>query len=242
MKHALRLARFVAPYRLKIAVALFALAIAAGCVLALGQGLKYVIDKGFGSANTELLNAALVAMIGVAALLSVATFTRFLLMMSLGERVVADLRRTVFNHILALEPGYFEATRTGEVISRLTNDTSLLLQVIGSGLSMFVRNLLMMLGAAVMMFVVSWKLALFVLLGNPGHAGCRSCCSAGACGACRATTRTGSPTCRPTWTKRCTKSAPCRPTPMKGQIERPSRHTPKLPTAPASRASARRRS
>ena len=167
MKHALRLARFVAPYRLKIAVALIALAVAAGCVLALGQGLKLVIDKGFGSANTELLNAALAAMIGVAALLSVATFTRFYLMMSLGERVVADLRRTVFNHILALEPGYFEATRTGEVISRLTNDTTLLQQVIGYGLSMFVRNLLMMLGAAVMMFVVSWKLAAFVLLGIP---------------------------------------------------------------------------
>jgi len=167
MKHALRLARFVAPYRLKIAVAMVALVVAAGCVLALGQGLKLVIDKGFGSANTELLNAALVAMIGVAALLSAATFTRFYLMMSLGERVVADLRRAVFNHILALEPGYFEATRTGEVISRLTNDTTLLQQVIGYGLSMLVRNLLMMLGAAVMMFVVSWKLALSVLLGIP---------------------------------------------------------------------------
>ena len=167
MKHALRLARFVAPYRLKISVAMVALAVAAGCVLALGQGLKYVIDKGFGSANPELLNAALAAMIGVAALLSVATFTRFYLMMSLGERVVADLRRAVFNHILALEPGYFEATRTGEVISRLTNDTTLLQQVIGYGLSMFVRNLLMMLGAAVMMFVVSWKLAACVLLGIP---------------------------------------------------------------------------
>jgi ATP-binding cassette subfamily B protein len=167
MRHVLRLARFVAPYRLKIAVALLALVVAAGCVLALGQGLKYVVDKGFGSADAELLNAALVAMIGVASLLSAATFVRFYLMMSLGERVVADLRRTVFNHILALEPGYFEATRTGEVISRLTNDTTLLLQVIGSGLSMFVRNLLMMLGAAVMMFVVSWKLAAFVLLGIP---------------------------------------------------------------------------
>ena len=167
MRHALRLARFVAPYRLKIAVALLALVVAAGCVLALGQGLKHVVDKGFGSADTELLNAALVAMVGVAALLSAATFVRFFLMMTIGERVVTDLRRAVFNHILALEPGYFEATRTGEVISRLTNDTMLLQQVIGSGLSMFVRNLLMMIGAAAMMFVVSWKLATFVLLGIP---------------------------------------------------------------------------
>ena len=167
MRHALRLARFVAPYRLKIAVALVALMVAAGCVLAMGQGLKYVVDKGFGSANPELLNEALAAMIGVAALLSAATFVRFYLMMSIGERVVADLRRAVFNHILSLEPGYFEATRTGEVISRLTNDTALLQQVIGYGVSMFVRSFLMMVGAAVMMFVVSWKLAVFVLLGIP---------------------------------------------------------------------------
>jgi ATP-binding cassette subfamily B protein len=167
MRHVLRLARFVAPYRLRIAVALLALVVAAGCVLALGQGLRHVVDKGFGSANPELLNAALAAMIGVAALLSLATFVRFYLMMSIGERVVTDLRRAVFDHILGLEPGYFETTRTGEVISRLTNDTALLQQVIGYGLSMFVRNLLMMTGAAVMMFVTSWKLALFVLLGIP---------------------------------------------------------------------------
>jgi ATP-binding cassette subfamily B protein len=167
MRHALRLARFVTPYRLKIAVAMVALLVAAGCVLAMGQGLKHVVDNGFGSANPDLLNEALAATIGVAALLSLATFARFYLMMTLGERVVTDLRRAVFNHILALEPAYFEATRTGEVISRLTNDTTLVQQVIGYGLSMFVRNLLMMLGAAVMMFVVSWKLAACVLLGIP---------------------------------------------------------------------------
>ena len=134
MRHALRLSRFIFPYRLKIAVAMLALLVAAGCVLAMGQGLKHVVDQGFGSANPALLNEALAAIVGVAALLSVATFTRFYLMMSLGERVVTDLRRTVFNHILALEPAYFEATRTGEVISRLTNDTTLVQQVIGYGL------------------------------------------------------------------------------------------------------------
>ena len=167
MRHVLRLARFVAPYRLRIAAALLALLVAAGCVLALGQGLRHVVDKGFGSSDPSLLNAALGAIVGVAALLSAATFVRFYLMMTLGERVVTDLRRAVFDHILAREPGYVEATRTGEVISRLTNDTTLLQQVIGYGLSMFVRNLLMMAGSAVMMFVTSWKLAAFVLLGIP---------------------------------------------------------------------------
>ena len=127
----LRLVRFLLPYRARLAAAVVALAVAAGCVLALGQGLKFVVDRGFGSGSPALLDGALVAMIGIAALLSAATFVRFTLMMTLGERVVTDLRRAVFNHILALEPGYFEATRTGEVISRLTNDTALLQQVIG---------------------------------------------------------------------------------------------------------------
>lgn len=162
-----RLAGFLAPYRARIALAVVALIVAAACVLALGQGLKYVVDNGFGSGDARLLNQALGAMIGVAIALSLATFFRFYLMMTTGERVVTDLRRAVFDHILALEPAFFDATRTGDVISRLTNDTLQLQQVIGYGLSMFVRNSLMMAGAAVMLFVTSWKLALLVLLGVP---------------------------------------------------------------------------
>ena len=106
-------------------------------------------------------------MLGIAAVLALATWLRFYLMMSLGERVVTDLRRAVFDHMLGLEPAFFEATRTGEVISRLTNDATLLQQVIGFGLSMFVRNALMMAGAAAMLFVTSWKLAVLVLVGVP---------------------------------------------------------------------------
>ena len=136
-------------------------------MLALGQGLRYVVDNGFGSGEPRLLDQALAAMIGVAATLSVATWLRFYLMMSTGERVVTDLRRAVFDHVLGLEPAFFEATRTGEIMSRLTNDATLLQQVVGFGLSMFVRNLLMMAGAAVMLFVTSWKLAVLVLLGVP---------------------------------------------------------------------------
>jgi len=155
------------PYRARIAAALVALVVAAGCVLALGQGLKLVVDNGFGSGDPRLLDQALGAVLALAAALSIATFFRFYLMMTTGERVVTDLRRAVFDHILALEPAFFDAARTGEVISRLTNDTTLLQQVIGYGLSMFVRNALMMVGAAAMLFVTSWKLALLVLLGVP---------------------------------------------------------------------------
>jgi ATP-binding cassette subfamily B protein len=162
-----RLARFLLPYRGRIAGALVALLFAAACVLALGQGVKHVVDSGFGSGDPRLLDRALAALIAVAATLAVATWFRFFLMMTTGERVVTDLRRAVFDHLLGLEPAFFEATRTGEVISRLTNDATLLQQVIGYGLSMFVRNTLMMAGAAVMLFVTSWKLALLVLVGVP---------------------------------------------------------------------------
>jgi ATP-binding cassette subfamily B protein len=160
-------ARFLAPYKARIAAAAAALIVAAVCVLVLGQGVKLVVDRGFGSGQPHLLDQAVAAMIAIAVVLAAATWCRFYLMMSTGERVVTDLRRAVFDHILGLEPAFFERTRTGEVISRLTNDTTLLQQVIGFQLSMFVRNLLMMTGAAVMLFVTTWKLALFVLLGVP---------------------------------------------------------------------------
>jgi ATP-binding cassette, subfamily B, bacterial len=163
----LSIARFLWPYRGRIALAAAALLVAVGCVLALGRGLQHVVDRGFGSGEPALLDQALGAMIGVVALYAAATWVRFYTMMSTGERVVTDLRRAVFDHILGLEPAFFERSRTGEVVSRLTNDATLVQQVIGYGLSMFVRNALMMVGAAVMLFVTSWKLALLVLVGVP---------------------------------------------------------------------------
>src|SRR5688572_9354692 len=163
----MKLGRFLWPYRIRIAVALAALLVAVGCVLALGRGLQHVVDRGFGSGNPELLDQALAAMIAVVVLYAGATWVRFSFMMTVGERVVTDLRRAVFDHLLRLEPAFFEKQRTGDLVSRLTNDATLLQQVIGYGLSMFVRNSLMMAGAAVMLFVTSWKLAALVLLGVP---------------------------------------------------------------------------
>jgi ATP-binding cassette subfamily B protein len=163
----LRLWRFLRPYRGRVAVALAALLVAAGCVLALGQGLRYVIDAGFGSRDPRLLNVALAAVVGVSALLAAATWTRFYLMMSVGERVIADLRRAVYNHLLTLSPAFYDASRTGEVASRLTNDSEQIRQVIGFGLSMFLRNGLMMVGALALLFATSPKLAAFIVLGVP---------------------------------------------------------------------------
>ncbi|MGH8619837.1 MAG: ABC transporter transmembrane domain-containing protein [Burkholderiales bacterium] len=167
LAHLARLGRFLLPYRGRLAVAFVALFVAAGCVLALGQGLRHVIDAGFGSGDQNLLNQALGAVVGVAALLSIATWLRFYLMMSIGERVIADLRNAVFDHVLALSPAFFDGARTGEIASRLTNDTEQIRQVIGFGFSMFLRNGLMAIGALGMLFAASLKLAALIVLGVP---------------------------------------------------------------------------
>ena len=162
-----RLGRFLLPYRWRIVLALGALVVAASCVLALGQGLRYVIDAGFGSGDPQLLNAALAAVVAVSTVLACATWVRFYFMMSVGERVIADVRRAVFAHVLTLTPGFFDAERTGEIASRLTNDSEQLRQVIGFGFSMFLRNGLMMLGALILLFATSAKLAALIVLGVP---------------------------------------------------------------------------
>ncbi len=162
-----RLARFLSPHGKRIAGALAALVVASACVLGLGQGLRAVIDAGFGSGDPAHLNLALAGFVMVAVVLAVATWFRFYLMMSTGERVVADLRREVYSHVLSLSPAYFDSARTGEIVSRLTNDTSQLQQVIGFGISMFLRNALMSAGAVVLLFVASAKLAALIVLGIP---------------------------------------------------------------------------
>ena len=162
-----RLARFLAPYRVRIAAALLALLVAAACVLALGQGLRHVIDSGFASADARILDAALAAVLVLTVVLSAATFARYYLMMTTGERVIADLRRAVFARILEMSPGYFDTVRTGEVISRLTNDTTVLQAVIGYGFSLAVRNTLLLAGALGMLLATNLKLTLLVLAGAP---------------------------------------------------------------------------
>jgi ATP-binding cassette subfamily B protein len=165
--HLLRLGRYLTPYRSRIAGALTALLVAAGCVLLLGQGVRQVVDGGFGSGDPRLLNAALAGVIAVSATLACATFVRFYLMMSVAERVIADLRRAVFGHVLALSPAFFDSARTGEIASRITNDSEQLRQVIGFGFSMFIRNALMMAGALALLFATSPRLAALIVLGVP---------------------------------------------------------------------------
>ncbi len=159
--------QFMRPYRLRLLGAALALVVAAGSVLAIGQGLKHVIDRGIAAGNPGLLNEALVGLFLVILVMSAATYSRYYLVTWLGERVIADIRRAVFDHILKLSPAFYEVTRTGEVISRLTNDTGLLETVVGSSVSFALRNLLLMLGALVLLAMTSMKLTLLVLVGVP---------------------------------------------------------------------------
>jgi ATP-binding cassette subfamily B protein len=162
-----RLGRYLRPYRVRVVVAAIALVVAAGAMLAIGQGLRGVIDRGFAGGDAAELDRALIMLLGVVALMAMATYTRFYLVSWLGERVTADLRRAVFDHLLTLPPAFYEATRTGEVMSRLTSDATMLETAIGSSASMAARNLLLLTGSLVMLTLTSPKLTLLVLAGVP---------------------------------------------------------------------------
>jgi len=162
-----RLSGFLAPYKARFVVAGIALLVAAGCALAMGQGLKLVIDRGFAAADGRALDEALFALLALIAVMAIATYVRFYNVSWIGERVTADLRKRVFDHLLTLSPGFFEITRTGEVISRLTNDTTMLETVIGSSLSLALRNVVLATGALVLLLVTSTKLTLLVIVGLP---------------------------------------------------------------------------
>ena len=144
-----------------------ALMVSAGCFLVIGQGLRQVVDRGFGGGDPAALNHALFFLLAVIVVMATATWVRFYLISWLGERVIADIRRKVFSHLLTLSPAWFEQTRTGEMISRLTTDTTLLEQIVGSSVSMALRNGLLGAGALGMLMLTSWKLTLLVLLTGP---------------------------------------------------------------------------
>src|SRR6059058_4260811 len=162
-----RIGAFVRPYRRQVVYAGIGLLFAAAAVLAMGQGLRFVVDRGFAAGDAAELDRMLGAMLAVIIIVALATYTRFYFVSWLGERVTADLRRAVFDHLLKLPPSFFEITRTGEVISRLTNDTTMLETIIGSSASMAIRNSLLMIGGFVMLLLTSLKLTLLVLAGVP---------------------------------------------------------------------------
>ena len=148
----------LAPYRWQSLGALLAMAVSAGMVLAFGQGLKYLIDQGFRAGDPRLLDQAVLVVFASTVVLALASFSRFYLVSWVGERVVADLRKQVFRHLMTLAPDFYEVTRTGDIISRLTTDTAVLQTVVGSSLPFAMRNGMMFLGAAVLLFTTSPQL------------------------------------------------------------------------------------
>ena len=162
-----RLWAFVRPYRLQVLGATGAVAVAAGTVLGLGFGLRKLVDEGFASGNAALLDQAMLVLVGVVLLLAAASYMRFFLVSWIGERVVADLRRAVFGRVIRLSPAYYEVTSTGEILSRLTTDTSVLQMVVGTSVSIALRNLLMLVGGTALLVVTSARLTGLVFLVVP---------------------------------------------------------------------------
>lgn len=167
-RNAIRLAtRFIAPYRWPAMGALLALIVTAGITLSMGQGIKLMVDQGFMTQSPALLNRSIGFFMILVVGLAIGTFARFYLVSWIGERVVADMRKQVFNHLINLHPGFYENNRSSEIQSRLTTDTTLLQSVIGSSLSLFLRNLLMVIGGIVLLFFTNPKLTSIVVVALP---------------------------------------------------------------------------
>ncbi|PQO23654.1 ABC transporter [Rhodobacteraceae bacterium WD3A24] len=154
---------FMAPYRGLVAAAIAALVLTAVVSLSLPLAVRRVVD-GFETAETALLNAYFAAALGLAGLLALGTGLRYYLVTRLGERVVADIRKALFDRMIGMSPAFFERIMTGEVLSRITTDTTLIQSVIGSSVSIALRNLLLLVGGLVMLALTSAKLTGFVLL------------------------------------------------------------------------------
>ncbi|UPF02401.1 ABC transporter transmembrane domain-containing protein [Pseudomonas mosselii] len=159
--------RFVRPYRRQALLALLALVVTAAITLSMGQGIRLLVDQGFMTGSAHQLNQTIGLFLLLVVALAVGTFARFYLVSWIGERCVADIRRAVFDHLIGLHPGFFEDNRSSEIQSRLTADTTLLQSVIGSSLSMFLRNALMVLGGVILLFVTNPKLTSIVVLALP---------------------------------------------------------------------------
>ncbi|TXL78748.1 ATP-binding cassette domain-containing protein [Vineibacter terrae] len=154
---------YLRPYRSRVALALLALFVAAVTVLAFGACLRALIDLGFAAGRSDILDYALASLLVAVAVLAAASAGRFYFVSWLGERVVADLRRDGFAHVLKLSPAWFETARTGDVMSRLTTDTTLIEQVVGSSVSVAVRNMLMFIGGTIMLVITSPRLTVLAL-------------------------------------------------------------------------------
>ena len=158
---------YLRPYGLQIMGALLALCLTSGGVLGIGWGVRYFVDHGISTGDMALLNQAVLVLLAIILFLAVATFSRYFLVTWIGEQVVADIRRDVYHHLLKQDVAFFETTRTGEVLSRLTTDTSLLQTVVGSSVSIALRNSVLLAGGITMLVITSPALSGYILVMVP---------------------------------------------------------------------------
>ena len=163
----LALSPYIARYRGRAILALIALIVAALTTLVVPVAVRRIIDFGFTPKGIAMINSYFSVMIAVVAVLALASASRYYLVMTIGERIVADLRRDVLAHLLSLSPAFFDGARSGELISRLTADTTQIKSAVGASVSIALRNLMLFFGAAAMMVVTSPRLSGFVLLAIP---------------------------------------------------------------------------
>jgi ATP-binding cassette subfamily B protein len=163
----LALAPYVARYRSRAALAFVSLTIAAITTLVVPVAVRRMIDFGFTPEGIAMINSYFSVMIAVVAVLAGASASRFYLVMTIGERIVADLRRDVFAHLISLSPSFFDSARSGELVSRLTADTTQVKSAVGASVSVALRNVMLFIGATAMMVITSPRLSGFVLLAIP---------------------------------------------------------------------------
>ena len=163
----LSLAPYVGRYRTRAIFALISLTIAALTTLTVPVAVRRMIDFGFSPEGIAMINSYFSVMIALVAVLALASAMRYYLVMTIGERIVADLRSDVFAHLTSLSPAFFDSSRSGELISRLTADTTQIKSAVGASVSIALRNVMLFIGATAMMVVTSPRLSLFVLLAIP---------------------------------------------------------------------------
>ncbi|ABA59395.1 ABC efflux pump, fused ATPase and inner membrane subunits [Nitrosococcus oceani ATCC 19707] len=158
---------FIAPYKWQVFYSLIALVFTAAITLSIGQGIRLLIDRGFATHSTDILTQYVSIFFLLVIALAIGTFTRYYWVTWLGERVIADIRRRVFDHLIDLHPGFFEKNRSLEIQSRLTADMTLLQSVIGSSVSFALRNFIMMVGGIIWLFITNAKLTAIVMICVP---------------------------------------------------------------------------
>lgn len=158
------LGAYLRPYRGSALLGILAILTTSCAVLGMGWGLRYFVDAGIGQGNTQLLNKGYELLLVAVLLLAGATWLRFFLITWIGERIVADIRGDIYAKLIRMHPGFFESSRTGELLSRLTTDTTVLQNQLTSSISVILRHVLMLVGGIILLLVTSWELTSYLLL------------------------------------------------------------------------------